>query len=197
MSAQSSFSPETLIWQTLVACQQRISAHLVMNDSFDGRLIAVEMLGVYYFVGLVSTRDGSRLLRRDTGVLMNVFLGVTLSVFKRSVACPGHGLLQHVYGVTITCSSWFYIKRDIVKSSLESRVNARKCCGFPRSPSSICSEAIKVHLRLGYRLQSLFRFLPENSMVCRRPGWNKSATALLRAIRSSKLKVVKALRFRV
>ena len=42
---------------------------------------------------------------------MNVFLGVILSVFKRSVACPGHGLLQHVYGVTITCSSWFYIKK--------------------------------------------------------------------------------------
>ena len=67
-------------------------------------------------------------LRRDTGVLMNVFLGVILSVFKRSVACPGHGCLQHVYGVTISCSSWFYIKRNIVKSSFESRVDARKCC---------------------------------------------------------------------
>ena len=72
-----------------------------------------------------SSSDGSRPLRLDTGVLI---LGVMLSVFKRSVACPGHGLLQHVYGVTITCSSWFYIKRDIVKSSFESRVDTRKCC---------------------------------------------------------------------
>ena len=38
---------------------------------------------------------------------MYVFVGVILSVFKRSVACPGHGFLQHVYGVTITCSSLF------------------------------------------------------------------------------------------
>ena len=29
-------------------------------------------------------------------------------------------LFQHVYGVTITCSSWFHIKRDIVTSSYRS-----------------------------------------------------------------------------
>ena len=35
--------------------------------------------------------------------------------------------LQHVYGVTITCSSWFHIKRDIVTSFCESKVDVRQC----------------------------------------------------------------------
>ena len=56
------------------------------------------------------SNDESRPLRRDTGVVMHVFLGVIFSVFKRSVACPGHGF-QHVYGVTIIWSCWFYIKK--------------------------------------------------------------------------------------
>ena len=60
-----------------------------------------------------SSGDGSRPLCLGTGVLMNVFLGVIRSVFKRSVACPGQCLRQHVYGVTITCSSGFYIRRNI------------------------------------------------------------------------------------
>ena len=52
---------------------------------------------------------------------MKVFVGVILSVFKWSVACPGHDFLEHVYGVTITCSSLLLHQKDIAKSFFESR----------------------------------------------------------------------------
>ena len=88
----------------------------ILKSSFESRTV---LLDVIYLVSLVLTQSISRICpgclkrvrRRGTGVLLNVFFGVILSVFKRSVACPGHGLLQHVYGVTITCSSWFHIKK--------------------------------------------------------------------------------------
>ena len=58
MSAQSSFSPEDADLanfgglSTADLCTPCHERH-----SFDGRLITVEMLGVYYFVVLMSTRQ--------------------------------------------------------------------------------------------------------------------------------------------
>ena len=49
------------------------------------------------------------------GVLMNVFVSVILSVFKRSVACPGHGFF-----------STSMVSRSLVHREVRFRV--QKCC---------------------------------------------------------------------
>ena len=88
---------------------------------------------IIYFLGTVGNRMEQEFLSKALdafsfvecwGVLRKVFFGVILNVFKRSVACPGHGS-QHVYGVTIIWSCWFYIKKG------HREVLFRAQCGRP------------------------------------------------------------------
>ena len=66
------------------ACQLRIFTHLVINVTFcDGRLITVEMLSVYYFVVLVSTRQ-----TMVSHSLLRVFaVSPSRFVYDRAIAC--------------------------------------------------------------------------------------------------------------